>query len=251
MGELTLTVIADVHGNRWALEAVQEDLRRRGLERVVNLGDSLYGPLDPGGTAALLRQMNPLSLRGNQDRLIMEPGPKTEQSPTLRSVLEALTAADMEWLGGHRREPEMLAERILLCHGTPERDDEYLLERVGEHGVTLKASREVEAQVSHTEAEVILCGHSHVPREVWLPNGPLIVNPGSVGLPAYSDDLPYPHAMEAGSPHARYAVLSRVERGWIVEQIAVPYDWDRAAQVAAARGRADWAEWLRAGRAHP
>lgn len=250
MSDLTLAVIADVHGNRWALEAVQEDIRRRGLERVVNLGDSLHGPLDPAGTARLLREMNPLSIRGNQDRLVLEPGPEAERSPTLRSVIQSLAPADLQWLEAHLPEPEMLAERVLLCHGTPERDDQYLVEQVGEHGVALKTSRDMETLVGSTEAEVILCGHSHVPRQVWLPSGQLIVNPGSVGLPAYTQDLPYPHAMEAGSPHARYAVLSRVERGWIVEQIAIPYDWGRAAQAAEARGRTDWAEWLQTGRAH-
>ena len=38
---MTLVLIADVHGNRWALEAVLEDIERRGLGTVVNLGDSI------------------------------------------------------------------------------------------------------------------------------------------------------------------------------------------------------------------
>jgi hypothetical protein len=40
-----------------------------------------------------------------------------------------------------------------------------------------------------------------------LTTGALVLNPGSVGWPAYNDDdHPYPHVMEAGTPHARYAV---------------------------------------------
>ena len=34
----------------------------------------------------------------------------------------------------------------------------------------------------------------------------LVVNPGSIGMPAYTDDNPVPHAIETGTPHARYAV---------------------------------------------
>ena len=78
-----------------------------------------------------------------------------------------------------------------------------------------------------------------------------MVNPGSVGLAGHTDDQPDPHAMEAGSPHARYEVLSHGEQGWTVEQIAVAYDWSRAAREARERGRADWAEWIESGRARP
>ena len=95
-----------------------------------------------------------------------------------------------------------------------------------------------------------LCGHSHLPRTVELPDGRLIINPGSVGLPAYSDTVAVlPHAMETGSPHARYAVIERADAGWRVEHVAVPYDWEAASLAAASNGRTDWAEWLRTGRA--
>jgi len=97
-------------------------------------------------------------------------------------------------------------------------------------------------------SEVVLCAHSHVPRVLRRSGGGLVVNPGSVGLAAYTDDQPYPHAMESGSPHARYAVLSHTERGWTVEQVAVAYDWSRAAEAARERGRPDWAEWIETGR---
>ena len=96
---------------------------------------------------------------------------------------------------------------------------------------------------------MILCGHSHIPRIVQLPAGRLIVNPSSVGLPAYSDDLPVAHKMENGSPHARDAVTSKTATGLTVEQIAVPYDWNKAARQARRLGQDEWAAWLETGRA--
>ena len=45
-----IAVLSDIHGNRWALEAVLEDIERNPVDAVLNLGDVLYGPLDPGGT---------------------------------------------------------------------------------------------------------------------------------------------------------------------------------------------------------
>jgi hypothetical protein len=52
-----------------------------------------------------------------------------------------------------------------------------------------------------------------------------------------------------GSPHARYAVLERKKSGdpWHVMFRIVAYDWDGAAARALARGREDWAHWLRTG----
>lgn len=76
----------------------------------------------------------------------------------------------------------------------------------------------------------------------------MIVNPGSVGLPAYDDVHPVAHRVETGSPHARYAVAERQGGIWSTSLIAIPYDWETAARVAQARGRGDWAVALRTGR---
>ena len=76
--------IADVHGNRWALEAVLEDIARRGVRSIVNLGDNLFGPLDVDGTAELLMRLDMPGVSGNQDRELVEAGSK--HSPWLASL---------------------------------------------------------------------------------------------------------------------------------------------------------------------
>ena len=55
--------------------------------------------------------------------------------------------------------------------------------------------------------------------------------------------------MEMGAPHARYAVLERRKASdpWQVSFRVVAYDWDAAAARAAAKGREDWARWIRTG----
>ena len=55
--------------------------------------------------------------------------------------------------------------------------------------------------------------------------------------------------MEAGSPHARYAIITRTAVSWQVEHHAVIYDWESAAQLADRNQRPDWGAWLRTGRA--
>ncbi len=244
---MPVALIADVHGNRWALEAVLADVRERAVDAILDLGDSVYGPLDPRDTAELLIAHAIPSVRGNEDRIVLEE-PRAGDSETLRYTRGCLKPEQAAWLAALPRTRSWQGE--LLCfHGTPERDDAYLLEAVGETGVRLKGAFELAAQVHEVREAVVACGHSHVPRTVTVAGGPLIVNPGSVGLPAYADDEPFPHAMEAGSPHARYAILEGTGVGWRVEHVAVPYDWESAATAAEARGRPDWAAWLRIGRA--
>jgi predicted phosphodiesterase len=244
-----VAVLSDIHGNRWALEAVLNDIKHRGIRDMVNIGDCLYGPLDPAGTAEILVPLNLSTVRGNEDRIITEKSSKFKDSPTLRYVRERLNPEHFQWLETLEMTTVVYGD-FFLCHGSPGRDDEYLLEKVLETGVFLRKSNELIEKLSPREQQVFICGHDHLPRTVSLPDGRLIVNPGSVGLPAYTDDFPFPHAMENYTPHARYSIIYRKTNGWLVENIAVPYDWQSAAEVAKKNGRLDWAEWLRTGRAN-
>jgi predicted phosphodiesterase len=238
-------VIADIHGNRWALEAVLQDIDRRSIQQIVNLGDHLTGPLDPAGTANLLIERGMLNICGNDDRVLFSPA--EELSSSQRYTHAQLTPAHLKWLRALSA-TMVVADDLFVCHGDGF-DVPYVLEQVDASGVHLRSTRAIEASVAAIAHPVILCGHSHVPRTVSLPQGKLIVNPGSVGLPAYTMETPVPHAMESGSPHARYALLYRMQNGWQVEHVQVPYCWQEAASVAEDNQRADWAQWLTTGRA--
>jgi predicted phosphodiesterase len=241
----TLAVISDIHGNRWALDAVLEDLDRTHNGRIVNLGDSLWGALDPAATADTLMRMSIRNVRGNTDRQIL--GTAEAASIADRHSLSSLTEERRSWLSSH--EPPFVDDGVLACHGTPTDDDVSLLEAIAGGSVRRRAGAEVGVILGRLPASVtlVLCGHTHLPGIVQVPGGPLVVNPGSVGLPAYSHDVPCAHRMESGAPHARYAVLRREAGGWAVELRAVAYDWEAAARCAAEVGRPDWAHQLRTG----
>ena len=237
-----LAVLADIHGNALALAAVLEHARTRGLRRYVNLGDTFYGPLDPAGTWAILRTLDMPAVLGNQDRLLLEP----PFAPAVTAVREALGPDALGWLAGlpalARIEPD-----VLLCHGTPRDDAAYLLEDVA---TGLPAPRDPAALLKDLLPEaagcsLVLTGHSHH-AGLALASEITVVNPGSVGLPAYDDDEP-PHVMASGSPRAAYAVLSRTPTGWDAEFVEVDYDWESAAAMARKNGREDWAQWLSTG----
>jgi predicted phosphodiesterase len=93
---------------------------------------------------------------------------------------------------------------------------------------------------------IIVCGHSHVPNIVQT-DCKLIINPGSVGLPAYDDDFPVYHRMQNYSPRANYSILNLTGELVSVERVALEYDFESAARLAERNGRNDWAHWIRTG----
>ena len=238
----SLAVIADIHGNRWALEAVLQDIDRRRIQQIVNLGDHLTGPLDPAGTADLLMDRKMVNVCGNDDRDLFLP--QEDRSLSQTYTCTQLTPVQFAWL---RSLPDttVVADELFVCHGDLF-DAPYLLDEVAPSGVCLRSTSAIAASVAEIAQPVILSGHSHIPRTVFLPQGKLLMNPGSVGMPAYSMET---YVMESGSPHARYALLHQTQHGWQVEHIQVPYAWEQAAQVARGNQRADWAQWLTTGRA--
>jgi predicted phosphodiesterase len=244
-------LLSDIHGNVLALEAVVADARAQGVTRFVNLGDILYGPLWPRETYELLERLDVVAtIRGNQDRDVFEdPGTSSVNPATRNRTRESIGPAAIEWLRGLPATASV--EGVRLCHGTPTDDLVYLLERVESGGALLRDGAEIDRSLSGVEEPVVLCGHTHVPRCVRTPGGKLVVNPGSVGLPAYDEAAPYPHAMETGSPDASYAILERAEVTYVVRQMRVPYPADLASRRARAEGRDDWAAWLATGRATP
>ncbi|WP_167496398.1 metallophosphoesterase [Desulfopila sp. IMCC35006] len=64
---MKVAVLADIHGNLEAFEAVTADLRRQGADRVICLGDNIgYGP-NPQEVVGRLRQLGYTSVLGNHE----------------------------------------------------------------------------------------------------------------------------------------------------------------------------------------
>lgn len=238
-------VLADIHGNRWALEAVLADLRRRGIRDLLNLGDCLYGPLDPAGTAGILMELGLPTVRGNEDRILLDEPDRHPDSPSLAFCRSELAPEHLRWLQALPFSD--VAGDCYLCHASPQADSDYLLWQVDAGGARRRPAAAVAEKLAGIAQPLVLCGHDHLAARLDLGDGRLVVDPGSVGLPGYRDDHPFPHAMEAGSPHARYAVVRHEKTGLAVEHVAVAYDHETAAATAERNGRPDWAHALRTG----
>ena len=258
---MKIAIISDIHGNLPALQAVLAEIDAAGVDHIINVGDTLGGPLESARTADLLMQRKIPMIAGNHERqLLTFPPEKLNKS-------DACTASEISntqraWLAS--APPTVwLTDDVFVCHGTPHSDLHYWLETVtndfsqhGSPGVRAATQAEVLERLGsgrHLQASLIICGHTHIPRvnSVVSPTGGhliTIVNSGSVGLPAYDDVHPYKHQIETGSPHARYAIAEQTAGGWRIELRSVMYDFESMARLAESRQRPDWAGALRTGR---
>ena len=246
---MKIAVISDIHGNAYALDAVLEHLRNQQVDVLVNLGDIFYGPIAPRATYELLQQHDIVTIRGNQDRQIYEAtGTEIADNPTMQLAMDELDGEALKWLQSLPSELQ-LNDDVYLCHGAPGSDITYLLENIESGLPEVRADQKIKGLLDGQNSSLILCGHTHIPRSVVLESGQHIVNPGSVGLPAYCDDEPMPHKMENYGPHASYVLIGKKDNGWIVQHQKVPYDVEAAVRDCLKLQRDDWVNFLRTGRA--
>lgn len=126
-------------------------------------------------------------IHGNEDRLIIE---NADPSSTLDYVRKQLNADHIDFLKSLDI-TERIDEEILLFHGTPNDDGVYLVHDVNASGLCMRSKSGIQRTLKERSEKLFLCGHDHLPNAIRLAESRLVVNPGSVGLPAYSDDVPY------------------------------------------------------------
>jgi predicted phosphodiesterase len=241
---MRFAVIADVHGNRLALEAVLDDIAANSVSKVVNLGDHVSSPLEAARTADILIERGFPSVRGDQDRRLVE---LRRDGTSPRGDFRQLERRHFDWMAS--MPPTLVyGDDVFLCHATPQDDTGFWLDYVATDGSVCKSSIEaIESEARGIEASLILCGHTHIPRVVRLRDGRMIVNPGSVGLPGYDGQAPVPYKVEVGTPDACYAIIERISKGWSATIRYVPYDNAAAAKMARANGMTVWASTLATG----
>ena len=223
---MRVAVLADIHGNLPALEAVLAEPDVVAADAVVLLGDIALGPM-PAESLDVLAALGARAVwvHGNCEREAVSaydgepvPGPNGDAARDTASLLDRrhrdlldglpLTVTlDVDGLGP-----------TLFCHATPRRDDEFVLV-----DSPLPVWRRALAGVAEA---VVVMGHTHMPFD-RLVDGRRVVNPGGVG-------------MSYGAPAACWALL-----GPSVQLRRTPYDVEAAASRIAASGHATGEAWAR------
>jgi predicted phosphodiesterase len=81
---MKIGVLSDIHGNVLALKAALAGAKRRAVERIINLGDILYGPLKPRNIFDLLQTIDAVTIQVNQDHDVYQAtATQIENNPTL------------------------------------------------------------------------------------------------------------------------------------------------------------------------
>ena len=104
---MRLAIISDIHGNLLALETILADLRNRGADATVNLGDCVTSPLWPRETFELLQTLALPTVRGNHDRWVADTPPE-KVGPIIDFTSGSLTEEQRRFLSDL---PETLALR--------------------------------------------------------------------------------------------------------------------------------------------
>ncbi|MGF1685019.1 metallophosphoesterase family protein [Photobacterium minamisatsumaniensis] len=242
-------VLSDIHSNVFALRAVVDDAKSKGATTFINLGDILYGPVAPRETYDYLLSLNAVTISGNQDRQIYEATKaEIDSNPTMQFILNDLGRPPLEWMKQLPFDLQITPD-IYACHGTPNDDLVYLLENISTGKPEVRTDSEVINLLNSVSSPIVLCGHTHTPRCVELSTGQLVINPGSVGLQAYTDDEPNSHSMQNYSSKASYVTLQKKpDDKWDIVFHKVTYDVQRATCAAKMQGREDWVHFLSTGR---
>jgi predicted phosphodiesterase len=248
---MRIAVLADIHGNVLALDAVLDDLRQRGgADLLINLGDCVSGPLWPRETMERLEALALPTVRGNHDRRVARDTANETMWPSDRYAQEWLTSAQREALFALPLTLE-IAPGVTAFHARREHDEKYLTDTIADGQLVRAPLAAIKRRLAALDpaCRIVLCGHSHRSELIRIPDGPVVFNPGSIGCPAYDDSTPPAHVSEQGSPHARYGIVELGEPGRPdrFEAIAVDYDHEAAAQQAERAGRPEWAHALRTG----
>jgi len=217
-----VTIFGDIHGNLPALEAVLADIEARNLNNVYCLGDLVGYGTAPNEVVSAIRARNIPTLMGNYDQGV---GNNSDDCGCAykSEAAEALGKRSIAWTNAHtldehkvflRNLPahipvELGGLKILLVHGSPRKVNEYLYED--------RPDASFERIMDAADADVLVCGHTHLPYHKILPSGRQIINAGSVGKP------------KDGDPRAGYIILTAKDGSLKVEFARAAYDVEAAA----------------------
>ena len=218
-------VVADIHGNREALEAALADLERRGVERLLCLGDIVGYNADPDDCVAMLRSRGALAIAGNHDLIALGRLDFARCSNKARYALKRTrrrlggeSAAYLERLPAHR----VIEDEVVLVHGGVRDVEQYM--------VTEAHIRENAGYFASDfpGARVCFFGHSHDQKVYEVHEGKVReIAPGSPALLA-RERIYFinPGSVDASRKRthkaAEFAVLDT--DAWQVEMARVPYD---------------------------
>lgn len=219
---MKIAVISDIHGNMEALNSVLDDIEGNKCDRIFCLGDYAMAGPEPAKAIEKVQELkNAVLIQGNTDWMIANYTEDIynsikEAAPVMAEALKN----DFEILSNEQKEflknlPEKMSldvegVKVLLVHGSPRKNNENIFP-----DTTLE---EIEKMLEGVNADVVLCGHTHMPCGFQTTNKITVVNDGSVGRP-FTDE-----------PKSCYLILTINNGQCLFEHRFVEYDNAKASE---------------------
>jgi len=191
-----IAVLADIHGNLAALQAVLAEVDRLSINKLLIAGDFVGYYYQPQKVLAALAKYDVVAVKGNHETFLPAYSKLSSQEKkvfcskygsAIEKALQELNTQSISWLLNlpAKLEIKLSGKKVVLCHGSPFDPDEYIYPDAGE---------EKFAQLANLGADLIVMGHTHYPMVKKI-GQTIILNPGSVGQP------------RQGQPGANWAIL--------------------------------------------
>lgn len=226
---MKVAVISDIHGNIQALNAVLGDIRNEGCERILCLGDLAMAGPEPDKAIKAIKELydgQKLDLiQGNTDEMIANYDKfgelVKEKFPIMGKALDddvkIISQEQKGFLNNlpAQKELDINGVKVLMVHGSPRRNDENIMPDM--------RINEIEEMLKGVNADLILCGHTHIPCGYQTTKGQTVVNDGSVGRPFTHD------------PKACYVVIDFKDDAFEVKHKFIDYDRELASEILSKR----------------
>lgn len=180
---MKIAILSDIHGNVFALESVLNAVKKKSIDTLVIAGDFVGYYFWPKEVFSLLEGWNFLAIRGNHDQMVGKSIKDKEYllekckkyGSGLSVAIEQLDKERLVWLTNLPGSLEYKTEdgSILICHGSPWIDDEYVYPDAGDESL---------ARYEKLDVKWVIQGHTHYSMHKEIGSVTLI-NPGSVGQP--------------------------------------------------------------------
>ena len=235
---MRIAVISDMHGNDYAFEKVEIDIKQQAVDRIVCLGDAVQGGPQPAAIVQRLRRLNCPTVMGNADAWLVsgvetaDEGIPPERKKKMDAIrvwsLSQLTEDDHAYIANFQPTITLFVDeelKLLCFHGSPTSFDDVILPTIPEE--------EFQKFLGPYASHILTGGHTHT-QQIRRLGEFFFFNPGSVGF-AYSHHQPDDYFR--ADPWADYAILTS-KKGWVsLEFRRVPFDPNELIRIYAQSGR--------------
>jgi predicted phosphodiesterase len=217
--------IGGVYSNYLALAEALRIARERGADAVYALGDfGAFGP-HPDRTIEILREAAVPAIQGNYEESLSgdaddchcgytDPRDNHFAQISYDYTRRNTSAEHKDWMGtlpGHIR-LTVAGRRLLLCHGSPRKINEFLWE-------STTPAPFIRKLLDEAGADVVVCTHTGLHWSRFVEPGRGVVNAGALGRPAND-----------GRPEVWMTVVEGRSGDLAVEHLPVAYDHQRLAR---------------------